>query len=95
MTTTGKQLNECGHELNTDVELVAGDVNGTNFKRSLNMKLLFAWSPKHLGDACKRGCGDILDKAAMRYAIGIAGERSFEYYGVTSRITITAQTKKG
>lgn len=35
------------------------------------------------------GCGDILDKAAMRYAIGVTGERSFEYYGMTSRITIT------
>ena len=51
MTTTGKKLNECGHELNTDVELVAGDVNGTSFKRSLNLKLLFAWSVKGLSDA--------------------------------------------
>lgn len=49
MTTTGKKLNECGHELNTDVELVAGDVNGTNFKRYLNLKLLFAWSLSHIG----------------------------------------------
>lgn len=40
-------------ELNTDVELVAGDVNGTNFKRSLNLKLLFAYQFKHFGDASK------------------------------------------
>lgn len=35
MTTTGKQLNECGHELNTQVELLAGDVTGNRSLKSI------------------------------------------------------------